>query len=105
MTRDYMDRPVELIILDACLAVKIENISNILDENKRAPLVLALGRVNADKIARVHSIIAAAEKKAALYLVSRAEDLDLLSYDDWYRIYEIISNMDVGDREDFKSWN
>lgn len=98
MTRDYMDRPVELIILDACLAVKIENIINILDENMREPLVLALGRVNADKIARVHSIVAAAEKNAALHLVSRAHNLNLISYDDWYRIYEIISNMDVGDR-------
>lgn len=105
MTRDYMDRPIELIILDACLAVKIENISNILDENKQAPMVLAFGRINADKIARVHSIVAAAEKNAALYLVSRAEDLGLISYDDWYHIYEIIHNMDVGDREDFKSWN
>lgn len=105
MKGDYMNRPVELIILDACLAVKIENISNILDENKRAPLVLALGRVNADKIVRAHSIIASAEKRAALYIVFRAEDLGLISYDDWYRIYEIISNMDVGDPEDFKSWN
>ena len=105
MTRDYIDRPVELILLDACLAVKIENISNMLDENVQAPLVLALGRVNADKIARAHSIIAASEKRAALYIVSRAEDLGFISYDDWYRIYEIISNMDVGDPEDFKSWN
>lgn len=105
MKRDYMNRPVELIILDACLAVKIENISNILDENLQEPLVLALGRVKADKIASTHGIIAAAEKRAALYIVSRAEDLGLISYDDWYCIYEIISNMDVGDPEDFKPWN
>ena len=105
MTRDYMDRPLELILLDVYLAVKIESISNLLDEKVQAPLVLALGRDNADKIARVHSIMAASEKRAASYIVSRAEDLDLISYDDWYRIYEIISNMDVDDPEDFKSWN
>lgn len=106
MTRDYMDRPVELILLDAYLATKIENISNLLDENMKALLAGALiGTCNKDRIDIVHSIMAASEKRAASYIVSRAEDLDLISYDDWYNIYEMIANMDVDDPEDFKSWN
>ena len=106
MTRDYMDRPMELILLDKYLAAIIESISNLLDENLTAMLAAAfIGTINADEIAKVHSIMAASEKQAALYIISRAEDLDLISYDDWYRIYGIIGNMDVGDTEDFKSWN
>ena len=105
MTRDYMNRPLELMILDAVLTVKIENISNLLDEDLHMPMVLALGPANASTIAKTNSIAAAAEKRSAIYIASRAEDLDLISYDDWYRIHEMIVNMDVGDPEDFKSWN
>ena len=95
MTRDYMNRPLELMILDAVLTVKIENISNLLDEDLQMPMVLAPGPANAGTIAKTYSIAAAAEKQAALYIVFRAEDLNLISHDDWYRILVMLVNMDV----------
>lgn len=103
MTRDYMDRPVELLMMDAVLTVKIENIAKLQDEHFRLPLVMTLGIANIDRIDATYEIFVEAEKSAARYVVYKAQSCGYIDISDGAIIRNIINHM--GEKEDMYKWN
>lgn len=103
MTRDYMDRPVELLLMDAFLTACIEHIARLQDAENIAPLILVLGVFNTDKIVSTHQILADAEKCAAQNVVSRAQGAGYIDIRDWRTIVNMIK--DMGTKEDIYKWN
>lgn len=103
MTRDYMDRPVELLLMDAFLTTEIENIAMLQDEERRLPLVIALGVANIDKINATHKILVNAEKRAAQHVVNEAQRHGYIDVHDWHVIGNMI--MAMGTKEDLHKWN
>ena len=103
MTRDYMDRPVELLLMDAFLLIEIENIAKLQDETIRLPLVIALGFANIDRIDATHEILVNAEKRAAQHVVNESQRHGYIDVHDWH----VIGNMirDMGTQEDRNKWN
>ena len=103
MTRDYMDRPVELLLMDAFLTTELENIAKLQDETIRLPLVIALGAANIDRIDATHEILVNAEKRAAQHVVNEAQRHGYIDVHDWHVIGNMIK--DMGTQEDLKKWN
>ena len=103
MTRDYMDRPVELLMMDVYLASSIEHIARLQSKEFAAPLIMALGRHNIAKIAATNSILANAEKYAAQIVVSAAQGAGYIDIRDWRTIVNMIK--DMGTKEDVYKWN
>lgn len=101
MTRDYMDRPVELLMMDAVLTVKLENIAKLQDKDLRLPLVSTLGIANIDRIDAMHEIFVEAEKRAARYVVYKAQACGYIDSYDGAAIRHMINQMG----EDFNKWN
>lgn len=103
MTFDYMDRPVELLLMDAFLTTELENIAMLQDEDRRLPLVIALGVANIDRIDATHEIMVEAEKRAAMYVVYKAQSCGYIDISDGAIIRNIINHM--GEKEDMYKWN
>ncbi len=103
MTRDYMDRPLEMLLMDAFLITELDNIAKLQDEKLRLPLVIALGVANIDRINATHDILVEAEKSAARYIVYKAQSCGYVDIDDGVTIRNIISRM--GEKEDLSKWN
>lgn len=103
MTRDYMDRPVEMLLMDAVLTVKLENIAKLLDKDLRLPLVSTLGIANIDRIDAMHEIFVEAEKQAARYVVYKAHACGYIDIRDAQTIHSMIN--DMGEKEALNRWN
>lgn len=103
MTTDYMDRPVEMLLMDAFLTTEIENIAMLQDEHRRLPLVIALGIANIDRIDATREILVEAEKKAARYVVYKAQACGYIDVDDGVKIRSMIN--DMGEKEARNRWN
>lgn len=102
MTFDYMDRPVELLLMDAFLTTELENIAKLQDKAIRLPLVIALGVANIDRIDATHEILVEAEKRAARYVVYKAQACGYIDSYDGVAIRQMITHMG---EEDFNKWN
>lgn len=98
MKRDYMNRPVEMLLMDAALTVKLENIAKLQDKAIRPPLVSTLGIANIDRIDATHEILVEAEKSAARYIIFKAQACGYIDICDGMTIRNIIS--DMGNKED-----
>lgn len=103
MTRDFMDRPVELLLMDAFLLANIEHIARLQDPVFAAPLIRILGVFNTDKIIAAHNILADAEKCAAQQVVNQAQYAGYIDVRDWHTIVNMIK--DMGTKEDLNRWN
>lgn len=103
MTMDYMDRPVELLLMDAFLVTEIEIIATLQDKDIRLPLVIALGAANIDRIDATHDILVNAEKRAAQHVVNEAQRHGYIDVHDWHVIGNMIK--DMGTKEDLNRWN
>lgn len=103
MSFDYMDRPVELLLMDAFLLTEIENIATLQDKDIRLPLVIALGVANIDRIDATHDILVKAEKRAAQHIVNEVPRHGYIDVHDWHVIGNMIT--DMGAQEDRNKWN
>jgi hypothetical protein len=102
MNSDFMDRSEEMLLLDACLTTKIENIAKLQDNSLRLPLVSTLGIANIDRIDAMYEIFVEAEKRAARYIVYKAQACGYIDSYDGVAIRQMITHMG---EEDLTKWN
>ncbi len=97
MTSDYMDRPVELLLMDAYLTADIEHIAKMQDK------AVALGVTNiARRTCATLEILVESAKRAARYVVYKAQACGYIDSYDGVAIRQMITHMG---EEEFKTWN
>lgn len=93
MTRDFMNREYELIVLDD----EIRRICKSIDSKLE---MYEIFKSMGDKQTAIsYRISISALKRAASYIISRAEDMDLIDFDDWSVLNRAIANIGL-DPED-----
>lgn len=93
MKRDFMNREYELIVLD----VELRRILTTIHSEMR---MIECFKGTADKqTSLAYRIMVEAYKRAARYLISMAEDIGLIDYDDWSVMNMAITNIGL-DPED-----
>lgn len=93
MARDFMNREYALLILDTNLKDICINIDYKMD------MYEILTGIGDEQSAKSYRILVSALKRSATYIISRAEDLGMIDYDDWLVMNRAINNIGL-DPED-----